>query len=54
MDELGERGRVYVYINSSIKVKSKLIFFTLFFFQEMKVNWATSPGNAPKTDTSSK
>lgn len=52
MNELGERGRVYVYINPSIKFKSKLIFF--FFFQEMKVNWATSPGNAPKTDTSSK
>lgn len=23
-------------------------------FQEMKVNWATSPGNQPKQDTSSK
>ena len=28
--------------------------FFLFVLQEMKVNWATSPGNQPKQDTSSK
>ena len=37
-------------------VNALKLMFCLFFYgtQEMKVNWATSPGNAPKQDTSSK
>lgn len=51
-----------------VRIKSFVILFYAYFlpliiciitsddllFQEMKVNWATSPGNQPKQDTSSK
>lgn len=36
---------------SALSRRIKRILFLM--FQEMKVNWATSPGNQPKQDTSS-
>ena len=45
----------FAMINSyEFNINFALFLSLHFWWQEMKVNWATSPGNAPKQDTSSK
>lgn len=50
-----------IYVSLKIRyIFSYIVLFIIritsddLLFQEMKVNWATSPGNQPKQDTSSK
>lgn len=41
-----------VYMRTILSKNNIVLFFYL--FQEMKLNWASSPGPQPKADTSSK
>lgn len=52
---MNERSALYnpaYSISCIVRYLNEFLFLGM--FQEMKVNWATSPGNQPKQDTSSK